>query len=105
MTAFKDWNEAHFNGYHAREAADFIWTEAETQARAAQPSGKCDAESGDHTRGDDSPIKPWPKLLPIATHGWAGQMCPKLDQQCNGLVPLNAFSAFRANGVRCALCA
>src|SRR5262245_43424055 len=74
MTGFKDWNEAHLNGYRAREVADFIWTEAETEARAAQSSGKCDAESGGHTRGDDSPIKPWPKLLPIATHGLAGQI-------------------------------
>jgi hypothetical protein len=70
MTAFKDWNDAHFNGYHAREAADFIWTEAETRVRAARPSGTCDAESGGHTRGDDSPIKPWPNCFPLLPTDW-----------------------------------
>jgi len=27
MTEAKDWNEAHFNGHHARTTADFIWEE------------------------------------------------------------------------------
>jgi len=57
MSAFKDWNEAHYNGHCAREAADFIWKEADGHADAnadatgAQPSGKCNAESAGHAQG------------------------------------------------------
>jgi hypothetical protein len=59
MIAFKDWNEAHYNGHGAREAADFIWKEAESQmevkaeATGAQPGGKCNAESDGHKREGD----------------------------------------------------
>ena len=39
MTEAKDWNEAHFNGHHARTTADFIWGEeaesAESDTRTA----------------------------------------------------------------------
>jgi Protein of unknown function (DUF3987) len=52
MTDFKDWNEAHFNGYRARTAADFIWKD-EADATGAQPGGKCKAESVEQTRGGD----------------------------------------------------
>jgi hypothetical protein len=61
MTAFKDWNEAHFNGFHAREVADFIWTEAETKA-SAQADAACANSSGfgradgDTTAGPDMSI-------------------------------------------------
>ena len=31
----KDWHEAHLNGYDARSAADFIWTDATRGSDAA----------------------------------------------------------------------
>jgi hypothetical protein len=58
MTDFKDWNEAHLNGYRARTAADFIWKDAESQAEATgtRPGADCDGhtQGGDRIEGDAS---------------------------------------------------
>ena len=39
MTAFKDWNEAYANGHPPREAADYIWADAQTTSAFSNSSG------------------------------------------------------------------